>query len=54
MRTYGIKQVDFYDENMTLDKKRMADICDLIVERGLHMSGLPLTALGQIRWMKLY
>ncbi|MGA2681174.1 MAG: radical SAM protein [Candidatus Bathyarchaeia archaeon] len=37
VKTYGIKQVDFYDENMTLDKKRMADICDLIVERGLHL-----------------
>ena len=37
MKTYGVKQVDFYDENMTLDKKRMADICDQIVERGLHI-----------------
>jgi magnesium-protoporphyrin IX monomethyl ester (oxidative) cyclase len=37
VKAYGIKQVDFYDENMTLDKKRVADICDLIVERGLHL-----------------
>lgn len=37
VKTYGVKQVDFYDENMTLDRKRMADICDLIVERGLHI-----------------
>ncbi len=37
VKTYGVKQVDFYDENMTLDKKRMADICDQIVERGLHI-----------------
>ena len=37
VKTYGVKQVDFYDENMTLDKKRVADICDLIVERGLHI-----------------
>ncbi len=37
VKTYGVKQIDFYDENMTLDKKRMADICDLIVERGLHL-----------------
>lgn len=37
VKTYGIRQVDFYDENMTLDKKRMADICDLIVERDLHI-----------------
>jgi magnesium-protoporphyrin IX monomethyl ester (oxidative) cyclase len=35
--TFGIKQVDFYDEDMTQDTKRMADICDLIVERGLHI-----------------
>jgi magnesium-protoporphyrin IX monomethyl ester (oxidative) cyclase len=37
VKTYGIKQVDFYDENMTVDKKRVADICDLIVERDLHL-----------------
>lgn len=37
VRTYGVKQVDFYDENMTLDKKRMADICDLIVERKIRI-----------------
>ena len=37
VKTYGVKQIDFYDENMTLDKKRMADICDQIVERGLHL-----------------
>jgi anaerobic magnesium-protoporphyrin IX monomethyl ester cyclase len=35
VKTYGIKQIDFSDDNMTLDKKRMADICDLIIERGL-------------------
>ena len=37
VKTYGIKQVDFYDENMTQDKKRVADICDLVVERGLRL-----------------
>ena len=37
VKTYGIKQVDFYDEDMTQDKKRMADICDLIIERGLRL-----------------
>lgn len=37
VKTYGVKQVDFYDENMTLDKKRMAEICDQIVERGLKI-----------------
>ena len=37
VKTFGIKQVDFYDENMTLDKKRMAEICDQIVQRGLRI-----------------
>jgi anaerobic magnesium-protoporphyrin IX monomethyl ester cyclase len=35
--TYNIKQLDFIDENMTLDKKRMETICELIVERGLDI-----------------
>lgn len=34
---YGVKQLDFVDENMTLDKKRMESICDLMVERGLDI-----------------
>jgi anaerobic magnesium-protoporphyrin IX monomethyl ester cyclase len=33
VKTYGIEQVDFWDDNMTLDRKRMADICDLIVAK---------------------
>jgi anaerobic magnesium-protoporphyrin IX monomethyl ester cyclase len=37
IQTYRIKQIDFYDENMTLDNKRMENICDLIVERGLDI-----------------
>ncbi len=37
VNNYGVKQIDFSDDNMTLDKKRMAEICDLIVERGLHI-----------------
>jgi len=37
IKTYGVKQLDFLDDNMTLDRKRMADICDLIVERGLRV-----------------
>jgi anaerobic magnesium-protoporphyrin IX monomethyl ester cyclase len=34
---YGIKQVDFEDDNMTFNRKRMAAICDLMVEHGLHL-----------------
>jgi anaerobic magnesium-protoporphyrin IX monomethyl ester cyclase len=35
IKTFGIEQVDFSDDNMTLDRQRMAEICDLIVQRGL-------------------
>jgi len=37
VRTYSIKQIDFFDENMTLIKKRVENICDLIMERGLDI-----------------
>ncbi|MFA5364102.1 MAG: radical SAM protein, partial [Candidatus Bathyarchaeia archaeon] len=37
VNTYNIKQVDFWDDNMALNKNRMAGICDLIVERGLDI-----------------
>jgi anaerobic magnesium-protoporphyrin IX monomethyl ester cyclase len=35
IKTYGIQQIDFEDGNMTLNKKRMEAICDLIVQKGL-------------------
>lgn len=35
IKTYGIKQIDFADDNMTWSPERMGQICDLIVERGL-------------------
>ena len=37
VKEFGVRQVDFSDDNMTLDKERMAQICDLIVERGLKV-----------------
>jgi len=37
VQTYKIKQVDFTDDNMTFDRKRMERICDLIVEHGLDI-----------------
>ncbi len=37
IQTYHVKQVDFEDDNLTLDTKRMQDICDLIVERKLNI-----------------
>ncbi len=36
IKTYGIRQVDFADDNMTWSRERMEQICDLIVERGLR------------------
>jgi len=36
-KRFGVEQIDFYDDNMTLDRKRMATICDLIVERDLRV-----------------
>lgn len=36
IKTFGIKQIDFSDDNMTLDKQRMTEICDSIIERHLH------------------
>jgi anaerobic magnesium-protoporphyrin IX monomethyl ester cyclase len=37
VHTYNIKQIEFYDDNMTLNKERIATICDLIVKRGLNI-----------------
>jgi magnesium-protoporphyrin IX monomethyl ester (oxidative) cyclase len=37
VKTYGIKQIDFLDDNMTLDRTRMENICDLIVKKNLHI-----------------
>lgn len=32
---YGVRQVDFEDDNLTCDKRRMDRICDLIIESSL-------------------
>jgi anaerobic magnesium-protoporphyrin IX monomethyl ester cyclase len=37
VKTYSIKQIDFFDDNMTLIKKRAMRICELILERGLDI-----------------
>ena len=37
VETYNIQQVDFWDDNMMLDKKRGEAICDLIIERGIDI-----------------
>ena len=37
-KVYGINQVDFEDDNLLLDKKRMEALCDEILERKLDIS----------------
>ena len=37
VRNYNIKQNDFMDENMSLDKRRLETICDLIVRSSLDI-----------------
>ncbi|MEJ2281029.1 MAG: radical SAM protein [Candidatus Bathyarchaeota archaeon] len=37
VKTYSIKQIDFFDDNMTLIKKRAMRICELIVERDFNI-----------------
>jgi anaerobic magnesium-protoporphyrin IX monomethyl ester cyclase len=34
--TYKVKQIDFCDENLALNKKRLETICDLIVQKNLR------------------
>jgi anaerobic magnesium-protoporphyrin IX monomethyl ester cyclase len=36
IKTFNIEQVDFSDDNMTLDRQRMVEICELIVQRHLR------------------
>jgi anaerobic magnesium-protoporphyrin IX monomethyl ester cyclase len=35
--TYGVRQIDFLDDNIAFDRKRLETICDLIVEKGLNI-----------------
>jgi anaerobic magnesium-protoporphyrin IX monomethyl ester cyclase len=55
---FGIKQVDFSDDNMTLDKQRMTEICDLIVKRGLKFewftpNGIRADSLDEVLLRKM-
>ena len=34
---FGIREIDFEDDNLTLDKKRMHSICDEIINRGIDI-----------------
>ena len=35
--TYGIRQIDFLDDNIAFNRKRLETICDLTVEKGLNI-----------------
>jgi anaerobic magnesium-protoporphyrin IX monomethyl ester cyclase len=37
VRDYGVKQIDFLDDNMTLDRERMLKICDFIIAKKLNV-----------------
>jgi len=59
VRTYGVRQVDFEDDNLTFNKKRMEAICDEIVQRrldiewftpnGVRADGLDASLLAKMR-----
>jgi radical SAM superfamily enzyme YgiQ (UPF0313 family) len=34
----GIREIFFYDDTFTVNKQRVIDICDLIIERGINIS----------------
>ncbi len=37
VKTYGIRQIDFLDDNIAFDRKRLETICDLLVQKRLHI-----------------
>jgi magnesium-protoporphyrin IX monomethyl ester (oxidative) cyclase len=58
VKTYGIKQIDFLDDNMTLNRNRMENICDLIVKKKIHVewftpSGVRADTLDEVLLRKM-
>lgn len=37
IKNFGIKQIDFLDDNMTLDRNRMEKICDLLISKKIRI-----------------
>ena len=37
VKTYGVRQIDFLDDNIAFDRKRLETICDLLVQKRLHI-----------------
>ncbi|MDD5643835.1 MAG: radical SAM protein [bacterium] len=55
---YGVQEIQIEDDNMTLDRKRAEDICDLIIEKDIKVSftapnGLAVWALDKNLLIKL-
>jgi magnesium-protoporphyrin IX monomethyl ester (oxidative) cyclase len=38
IKDYGIEEISFEDDNMSFDKKRMEEICDLMIKKKLNIS----------------
>ena len=56
---YGVREIQFEDDNITLNKRRMTDICRAIVERRIDLTwtgpnGLAIWALDEklLEWMR--
>jgi anaerobic magnesium-protoporphyrin IX monomethyl ester cyclase len=37
VRTYGIRQIDFLDDNIAFNRERLVKICDMLIEKRLHV-----------------
>ena len=58
INNYGIKQIDFLDDNMTLDRNRMEKICDLLISKKIRIewftpSGLRADTLDESLLQKM-
>lgn len=46
VKTYGAREISFVDENMSVDRQRMSDICDEIVRRKLNIKWCTDSGVG--------
>ncbi len=37
VNTYGVRQIDFLDDNIAFNRKRLETICDLLIQKRLHI-----------------
>jgi len=50
VKTYGIKEIVFYDDVFTLDKKRLFRLCDLLIEGNLQIKWHCETRVNLVDW----